>query len=426
MFILKLFAKLILWRFEPRVIAVTGSVGKTAALQAIQAVLSCSNLGKSAKRVRISKEFLKNPWAVIFAILGDFSNKNLELFAKSRLTKAEKLKKTFFTARVVFSSIFRFFFCQQSHYPEVLVLEYGAGRPEYIKYLLEIAKSDISVITAFGEMPAHLEFWSGPEAIQKDKVKIIEYLPAAGFAVLNADDEAVIRMKERTRAKVITFGFDEKADLRITNFENKIEEDAPFGISFKLEYGGNVVPVSIRGVLGKAQAYAAAIGACLGLIFDLNLVEISEALGANYKPSVGMRLLRGVKETYILDDSQDASPTSVHEALHTLHDLPGARKIAVLGDMLYLGKYAIEAHETIGQLAGKTVDYLITVGLRGKFIAEAAAQAGLSKLRITSYDVAAEAGKPLEDLLKKGNLVLIKGSKEMRLEKVIEEIKEIH
>jgi UDP-N-acetylmuramoyl-tripeptide--D-alanyl-D-alanine ligase len=155
-------------------------------------------------------------------------------------------------------------------------------------------------------------------------------------------------------------------------------------------------------------------------------VEISEALGANYKPSVGMRLLRGVKETYILDDSQDASPTSVHEALHTLHDLPGARKIAVLGDMLYLGKYAIEAHETIGQLAGKTVDYLITVGLRGKFIAEAAAQAGLSKLRITSYDVAAEAGKPLEDLLKKGNLVLIKGSKEMRLEKVIEEIKEIH
>ena len=92
-------------------------------------------------------------------------------------------------------------------YPELLILEYAADRPGDIKYLLEIAKPFIGVVTAIGKIPVHVEFFSSPEAISREKVKVIEGLSANSFAVLNFDDEAVINMKERTRAKIITFGF---------------------------------------------------------------------------------------------------------------------------------------------------------------------------------------------------------------------------
>ena len=181
----------------------------------------------------------------------------------------------------------------------------------------------------------------------------MEALPANGFAVLNFDNEIVMRMKEQTRARVITFGFNEGADVKISNFENHSsgEPVEPFGISFKLEYGGSFVPVILKNAFGKAQAYAAAVSACVGLIYDLNLVEIVEALLKNYSPAKGrMNLLKGIKDTYIIDDSYNASPLSMQEALETIRELPSKRKIAVLGDMLELGKYSIEAHEAVGQI----------------------------------------------------------------------------
>lgn len=420
---LKQFAAVIVWRFEPQIIAITGSVGKTLTADAVRSALNFENERVKKRRLRVSRGDLGG-LAVPLAIIGSWSDDELILIGERGDSLFKKIRKVFFWIKALSSGLWNIFVSRKSSYPEILVLEYNSDRPGDIRYFLEIARPDIGIITAVGDLPVHVEFWDGPEAVAKEKAKVVEQLPSSGFAILNYDDGTVMRMKERTRGRIVSFGFGEGADVKITNLENRCEEDRPTGISFKLSYGGSVVPIILRGVFGKSHAYAAAAAACVGLIFDLNLVEISEAISLNYQaPKGAMRLLKGIKGTHIIDGSSEARPASVHEALHTLRDLPGTRKIAVLGDMLELGKYSIEAHEAIGELAGKSVDILITVGPRGKFIASGAETSGLSKHKIHTCDISAEAGGTLQDLLRKGDLALIKGAREMGLDKVVEEIR---
>ena len=221
----------------------------------------------------------------------------------------------------------------------------------------------------------------------------------------------------------MTFGFSREAEVRITNFENRSHDDCPLGIGFKLQYAGSFVPVTLNGVFGKAQAYSAAAAAAVGLIFGLNLVKISEAL-KSYRVTGGrMELVPGVKYTYIINDSYNASPLSMHAALDTLKSLPAKRRIAVLGDMLEIGAYSLEAHQFIGEVAADIVDILVTVGSRAKFIAEGAKEKGMAKKNILTFDLAEEAQRPLQALIKKGDIILIKGSRAMELEKVVEEIR---
>ena len=434
-YVLKQLAKLIIRRFQPQVIVIAGSVGKTSAKEAIYAVLTHSaGSGQRKLWVRKSKGNLNNELGVL-AIIGEWKEEELKLVSRDTPPGKKKIRKSLFWLKVILSALIRILFLRKSAparrslgeggYPEILILEYRGGPPGDIKELLEIAKPYIGIITAIGEIPVHIEFFSGPEAVAREKARVVESLSANGFAILNFDNEAVMNMKERTRAKIITFGFNENADVKISSLENRIENGIPIGVSFKIEYAGSFVPVVLKNVFGRAQVYPAAIAACVGLIFDLNLVEISEALSANYQPAKGrMNLLKGIKGAYIINDAYNASPISMEEALKTLADLPAERKIAVLGDMLELGKYSVEAHESIGRLAGKIVDILITVGPRAKFIAESAKSAGLDESKILSFDTTTEACIAVQDLIKKGDLVLIKASRAVGLEKVVEEIKE--
>ncbi len=403
-YLLKKLARFTIWRYRPGIIGVTGSVGKTSTKMAIAAVLG------SEREIRFSS--------------GNFNNEiDLPL---TILSSANEIRGIFFWPKIILSSIFHIISPQgwlKFKYPELLVLEYAADKPGDLKYLLGIARPNISIITAVGEIPVHVEFFSGPEEVAREKARLIEYLPAAGFAILNYDDETVMNLKDRTRAHLMTFGFAKGADVRITNFETKAEGERPVGISFKLEYGGSFVPVRISGVFGKAQGYAAAAAACVGLIFGMNLVKISEAL-KNYQPAKSrMELIPGVKYTNIIDDSYNASPLSMHAALDTLMDLPAKRRVAVLGDMTEIGKYTLEAHEEIGRIASNIVDVLVTVGPRAKFIAESAKKNGLKKSNIYSFDTVDDALRPIQGLIKKGDLILIKASHIMELNKVVEEIK---
>jgi len=415
--ILKKLAQLTIWRFRPGIVGITGSVGKTSTKLAIKAVL------EKERKVRTSGGNLNNDLGLPLTILGDWSERDLKLVSRDQPSGTAKVRKLFFWFKVLVVSVCRLMFGHRSSYPEILILEYGADRPGDLKLLLNIARPNISVITAVGDIPVHVEFFSGPEEVAREKARIIEYLPVASFAILNFDDETVMDLKDRTRAHIMTFGFGRGSEIQITRFENHSEEGKPVGVSFKLEYGGSFVPARLDGVFGKAQAYAAAAAAAVGLVFGLNLIKISEAL-KNYKPAPSrMGLLPGIKYTNIIDDSYNASPLSMHAALDTLKGLPGKRKIAVLGDMLEIGKYAIEAHERVGRLAAGFLDILVTVGPRAKFIAEAAKEAGMRKRNIYSFETADNAAKPVQDLLKKGDLVLTKGSHAMELNKVVEEIK---
>jgi UDP-N-acetylmuramoyl-tripeptide--D-alanyl-D-alanine ligase len=138
-----------------------------------------------------------------------------------------------------------------------------------------------------------------------------------------------------------------------------------------------------------------------------------------------MRIMPGIKSTTIIDDTYNSSPVAVEQALQTLAEVRyTTRKIAVLGDMLELGRFSSEEHEKLGEMVAKTATNLITIGVRARKIAEGALFSGMDESNILQYEDAEQAGKELQNMLKPGDVVLIKGSQGMRLERVVEEIME--
>lgn len=418
---LKLLSKLIIWRFQPDIIAITGSVGKTSAKEAIFAVL------KDKRRVRKSISGLNTEIGLPLSIIGneeDFPEESLKLVAPHSFFVEESGRKTaklFFWSKALFLGLWRFIFLTKTSYPEILILEYGVGHPGDMSALLEIARPKIGVITAIGDIPAHIEFFSGSEAVAKEKAKLIESLWVGGFAVLNSDDEAVIGLKERTRAKIMSFGFSGGSDLKILGLEKKFEDREQFGIFFKFEYDGSFVPVYLNNVIGVSHVYAAAAGVAIGLIYGLNLVEATESFLLNYKSLKGrMSLISGKKNIYIIDDSYNASPLSMKMALQTLEEIKNLRKVAVLGDMLELGDFSIEAHRVIGKMAAGIADVLITVGPSAKIIAEEAKKCGLNEQQILIFNSIDEALENIDGIVQKNDIVLIKASRAIGLNKIVD------
>lgn len=397
--VLKVLARLTIKRYRPFIIGVTGSAGKTSTKSAIYAVLS------SDFAVRMGKGNLNNELGLPLVILGDYKTSGGVFFW---------LKVLFFGSGGL---IWR------KNYPHILILEYGADKPGDMDYLLTITKPNLAVITAVGEIPVHVEFYHGPEGVAKEKGKLASSVGSDGSVVLNLDDPFVADMKDLTRGNVMTYGFSEMADLKISNFMNRSDEDGtPLGVSFKLETGDNFVPVKIDGSLGRARAYSAAAAAAVGLIKGMNLVKISETL-TQYESEPGRcRPLEGVKNTNLIDDTYNSSPIAVASALEILKDIPAPRKVAILGDMAELGQYTNYTHEEAGKLVEESADVLVTVGDKGKFIADGASKHGLSKNNIYSFTDAEETIKNIKDIIEPHDLILIKGSQSMRMEKIVLEI----
>ncbi len=416
--ILRILAILTVRKFEPGVVGVTGSVGKTSTKEMIGVVL------KAIRRVRVAPESHNNEFGLPLTVIGEWSERDLELVSKETAPGISKVKKMWFWGKVLVRGVLQLLFLDKARYPELLVLEYGADRPGNLKYLAEIVRPQISVVTAVGEVPVHVEFYESPDAVSREKARLVEMLLTNGFAVLNIDDPFVGSMRERTRAHVLTFGSSPAAEMRFTNFEHRAEEGKPMGVSFKLEYGGSFVPVRIDGAFGRAVAYAAAASACIGIIFGMHLVRIAEALSYYEAPRHRMKLIHGIRNSWIIDDSYNASPLSMTSAIDTVRHLPGVRKIAVLGDMLELGVYSIEAHENLGKEAAKVFDVLVTVGPRAKFIAEAARERGMARRNLFFFDSVEEASGEVQGLIRKGDLVLLKASRAVGLDRMIPEIQQ--
>ena len=428
--ILAILARATIRKYKPKVIGITGSVGKTSAREAIFTVL------KTKYSVRTSEKNYNNEIGLPLTILG-ISHHGRNIFK---------------WLSAVFDVLFGVFW-RQNKYPEILVLEYGLDHPGDMDYLLSIAKPDIGVVTAIGEIPVHVEFFKSPEELRAEKAKLIHSLSPSGLAILNHDDYAVYDLKEKTKARVVTFGFsaeggssprtdrrrahasgrEEHAEMiKISNYRLQVTKDItvgdiPEGISFKIEHKGNMVPFRLVSCFGEPHAYAAAVAAAVGIALEINLVEIAEAMRSFSSPRGRLRLLKGRQHSFILDDTYNAAPEAMRKALDTLQALPGKRKIAVLGDMLEIGKYTEQVHRAIGNQAANFVDLLITVGIRAKFIAEEAlapveGKRGLPKEQIISLPNSFAAGRFLYPLIKPGDLILVKGSQSMRMERAVEEI----
>lgn len=400
-FKLNLLAQIYLRRFTPIIIAVTGNVGKTSTKEAIGIVIG------GIKRVRISSGNLNNELGVPLTILG--------MWDKEYYNRGPSF---FFWLKVLTVSFFKFFSAQE--YPEVLILEYGADHPGDIARLARKYRPHISVVTAVGDIPVHVEYFSGPEDVANEKSKLVEILDSQDYAVISHDDLVVLEMKTRTKAHVYTFGFTQGASMTASDFQIR-NDGRPLGVEFKLHFDNESSTVTIDGCLGKSVAQAAAAAACVGSILGMDLASVANALMNYHGPKGRLKILRGIKNSWIIDDTYNAAPASTHLALETLRDIPAKRKIAVLGDMLELGRYSVQAHQAIGDMAGGIADVLVTIGPKSKFIADSAASK-MPKENIHIFSDSNEAKLKIQDLIREGDLVLIKGSQGMRMERIVEEI----
>lgn len=308
---------------------------------------------------------------------------------------------------------------------KILVIETELLKIDDFKFLVKKSSLPILVVTHIGDIPFDKDFFAGPREKTKEIIKLAKILPTRGFLILNFDDETAREIKTESNAHSLTFGFQEGADFQASDIKLNT------GVNFKINYKRNIVPVWLEKLFGKEQIYSALAAAGIGVIFDLNLVEISQAL-KNYQGLPGkMRLIKGIKNSRVLDDSESASVSSMIEAIEILGKLKGfnlsagrqGRKIAVLGDVLGVGKYTIEAHEVIGERVVKNADLLFTFGLRAKFIAQGVYTKGMALEKIFQFDTIEEGEIRLQDEIREGDLILVDGSKEMEMGKIVKEIK---
>jgi UDP-N-acetylmuramoyl-tripeptide--D-alanyl-D-alanine ligase len=291
-----------------------------------------------------------------------------------------------------------------------LVLEMGFYVPGDIAFLCRIAKPHVGVLTLIG--PVHLERAGSMEAIVEGKAELVEALPADGTAILNYDDERVRAMASRTKAKVFLYGLDPAADLWADDVEGLGLE----GVHFNLHYQGETLHARLP-LLGQHSVHTVLRAAAVGLVEGLNWQEILNGLSA---PFTQLRLVAatGPGGALLIDDTYNASPDSMMAALNLLAELDGNR-VAVLGDMLELGEQEQMGHRMVGGRAATVADLLVTIGERARWIAEEAHLQGLSSARIAVFGTTAEALEFLRTRVGAGDVVLVKGSRGLRMDEIV-------
>ena len=290
------------------------------------------------------------------------------------------------------------------------VLEMGFYVPGEIALLCEIARPRIGVITNIGTV--HAERAGDQQTIARGKAELVQSLPADGVAILNADDPLVREMAKLTSARILFYGMDPSAELWADNVEGLGLE----GIRFRLHFHSEVLYLRVP-MIGRHSVQTALRAAAVGLVEGLTWQEIVNGLRST---SVQLRLIavRGENGALILDDTYNASPESMLAALNLLDEMEG-RKVAVLGDMLELGQYEWRGHELVGIRASEVVKELVTLGERGRMIAAAACRAGLPASCITELETSEQAVEFLRQRLSSQDVVLVKGSRGMRMDRIV-------
>jgi UDP-N-acetylmuramoyl-tripeptide--D-alanyl-D-alanine ligase len=295
---------------------------------------------------------------------------------------------------------------------ERAVLEMGFYVPGEIAFLCDLAMPKIGVVTNIGTV--HAERAGTQENIARGKSELVQALPPApdGVAILNYDDPWVRNMAGLTKARVFFYGLDPQADLWADGVEGLGLE----GIRFQLHYQREVLHLRIP-LIGRHSVHAALRATAVGLADGLTWQEIVDGLRSG-RAQLRLMTTRTEAGALILDDSYNASPESNLAALNLLEELEG-RKVAVLGDMLELGIYETEGHEMVGARAAQVADLLITAGERAKIIASAALQAGLPREAILVFPDVPQVIDYLKEHLEKGDVVLVKGSHGMRMDRIV-------
>jgi UDP-N-acetylmuramoyl-tripeptide--D-alanyl-D-alanine ligase len=285
------------------------------------------------------------------------------------------------------------------------VLEMGMNHAGEIARLAEIARPDIGVVTNVGY--AHVEFFDSIDGVAAAKRELIEALPSSGVAVLNSDDERVVRFRERHAGRSVTFGFSETADVRAEE-----AEFTPDGTHFRALGVDYESPLTGRHSVSNLLA-ALAVAQEFGIAPE----RLREAV-RTFAPGKMRGEKLEVRGVTLWNDCYNSNPEAAESMLDVLVAAPAAQRIAVLGEMLELGQNAEQLHRRVGRYAAERgVDLL--VGVRGSacWMVEEAKAAGA---RAEFFEDPADAGEFVRDVAREGDAILFKGSRGVRVERAVE------
>ena len=353
----------VLRQWGPRVVAVTGTVGKTGTKELIADVLATR--------------------FTVFRTPGNFSGR--------------------FGLAVALGGL------RPEH--QVAVVEMATGHFGEIDAMCAVAPPEVGVVTAVGA--AHLLALGDVEGVAREKSTLVGHLAADGLAVLNADDPRVAAMAVRGPAPVVTFGRAPGADFRA---DDPVVTAA--GTSFACHHGSTALPVTVP-LLGAHTASAALAALAVAGHFGIPDGDALAALGRAAPVPGRLRPLPGRRGSLLLDDTYNAAPRSVLAGLDALAALPGSPRIAVLGGMAELGAASEELHREVGRRAAEVVDVLVTQGTEAAWIADAAVRAGLPESRVAITYTTDDAALEVDRHLGPGAVALVKGSAVARMERVV-------
>lgn len=396
--ILAFFACKTINRHHPIFIGITGSAGKTSARDAI------AHLLKYQFRVSAGIKNYNNELGYPLSILG------LESAGKNPVEWAKILFRAF---KVAYFS---------GTYPEILVLEMGSRKSGDIDYLGRIAPLDIAILTSIGN--SHLEKFGSAKNIIKEKSSIIKYIKKSGKLIYNFDDENVREAAKSDKIETISYGFNKGADIRAVSNGSSLhlnfDEQGNFaGSAFKLEKSGSFLPIRLFNIISKAQVYSVLSAIAAGIAFNLNLVDMAENLKDFPPPAGRMNLIKGINNSLIIDDTYNSAPLSAILALETLKQFSAKRRVAILGDMLELGSACEDGHRQVGKAAVKSAGLLFFIGDNMKFAKDEAEKSGFSKSKVFIFKNLTEAKIKIAPQICEGDVILVKGSQDMRMEKIV-------
>ncbi len=391
---------MILAKYQPEIIGITGSVGKTSTKEAVYSVL----VGD-------------------FKVRKNIKNYNNEIGVPLTIIGVETGGKSLLKWLSIFCQAFWLLIKKDKNYPNIIVLEMGADKPGDIAYLLSIVKCRIGILTAVSE--SHLEYFGSLEKIAEEKRLIISLLEKDGYAVINIDNELAWQQKANTKAMVMSYGIKHQASARAENIII-MERDGELGLNFKLTYQGTTIPIFLPSIISHQHLYAVLSAVCIGIIYQINLVDIGHKLQQYQGVPGRTRYLPGIKGSKIIDDTYNSSPLAAKAALDLLSLIPNTeagKYYVVFGDMLELGAISEEAHQDIGKkIKELKIDYLLAFGEKARDIARGAIEAGMDKDHVYTFSDHHQAGLFLQDRVKKNDIILVKGSQGVRMEKIVKEI----
>jgi UDP-N-acetylmuramyl pentapeptide synthase len=394
-------------REKPFIIGVAGSVGKTSTRAAVGIALGAAEQGTS---VVMSDKNFNNDLGVPLTIFGcgmpgRSPLKWLRLLAKATLGAIgiSKLRaKTF-------------------------VLELGTDRPGDLPRLMKMVRPKIGIFTAIG--PEHTEFFGTLDNVAKEEAAIVTMLPKDGIAIYNADDPRVAEVCEQLTIKKMSFGMHESPNVKLLDFKIELNQTLPeaSGVRLKYRIGHEDIELVLTGTVGRPQALSVAAGLAAVLATDGDLGIALKRLMMDFHGMPGrMRLIPGIKRTWLIDDSYNSSPLAALSAIHDLMEFPieaGAKRIAALGDMLELGNLSEQAHLDLGKAAADSgLDLLVTCGTLAHVVAKGARQAGMPEEKIFTFAKSTDAGLFIQERLHEKDVVLIKGSQGTRMERITKEL----